>query len=189
MRIFYLQLQTKRHTVNQTPSSSSSPFRFFVFPFRKVDKPRSQIDTKSKYAYCENNEFGKNDLSSTSIDSLESFIDVAVECLDKTDDKFDFSLTVTAVLIFLYLTFGAILYSNFAGWSLFDGYYYCFITLSLVGFGDLVVPDETFWLMTAWYTFIGLAFFMLVLQSFHNYLKTFLINNGEHKVTLCKTVP
>ncbi len=34
--------------------------------------------------------------------------------------------------------FGAFLYHTQEGWSLFDSLYYCFITLSTIGFGDFV---------------------------------------------------
>ena len=36
------------------------------------------------------------------------------------------------------VTLGAILYHSQEGWSFFDSLYYCFITLSTIGFGDYV---------------------------------------------------
>ena len=38
----------------------------------------------------------------------------------------------------LVVTLGAVLYHSQEGWSFFDAYYYCFITLSTIGFGDYV---------------------------------------------------
>ena len=36
------------------------------------------------------------------------------------------------------VTLGAFLYHSQEGWSFFDSLYYCFITLSTIGFGDYV---------------------------------------------------
>lgn len=52
-------------------------------------------------------------------------------------------LTVTMLVIFVYIMFGALLFKLWEGWDLLQATYFCFITLSTIGFGD-VVPGTDF---------------------------------------------
>ncbi|GAB1607782.1 TWiK family of potassium channels protein 18-like [Argonauta hians] len=67
---------------------------------------------------------------------------------DDDDDDEDLSnvtipLTVTLLVIFVYIMFGALLFKLWEGWDLLQSTYFCFITLSTIGFGD-VVPGTDF---------------------------------------------
>ena len=52
-------------------------------------------------------------------------------------------MPIPIVLIFLaaYVMVGALLFQWLEGWTLSDSAYFCFITLSTIGFGDFV-PGE-----------------------------------------------
>ncbi|OQR78025.1 potassium channel subfamily K member 3-like [Tropilaelaps mercedesae] len=43
-----------------------------------------------------------------------------------------------------YIFLGALIFSGWEGWRLLDGAYFCFITLSTIGFGDFVPGQSTF---------------------------------------------
>jgi len=70
--------------------------------------------------------------------------------------------------------FGAILFANWDDWTLMDGAYFSFITISTVGFGDLIpgVPangnwtkdDEIKLVATAIYMIFGMAFLSMAFQ-------------------------
>ncbi|CAD6199832.1 unnamed protein product, partial [Caenorhabditis auriculariae] len=47
-------------------------------------------------------------------------------------------VSVGICIVFAFISGGATLFSWWEGWRWFDGAYYCFITLSTIGFGDLV---------------------------------------------------
>jgi hypothetical protein len=47
-------------------------------------------------------------------------------------------MTATTVLSSIIMTSGAAVFSKYEGWSYFDSFYYCFITLTTIGFGDYV---------------------------------------------------
>ena len=59
-------------------------------------------------------------------------------------------ISLCLLVIVAYVVGGALLFSEWEGWGMLDGSYFCFITLSTIGFGDMVPgsnfeenPDET----------------------------------------------
>ena len=47
-------------------------------------------------------------------------------------------VTTCLIVLISYITFGTILFSTWEGWTYMDGAYFCFISLSTIGFGDFV---------------------------------------------------
>ncbi|XP_062582724.1 TWiK family of potassium channels protein 7-like [Saccostrea cucullata] len=71
---------------------------------------------------------------------------------------------VSLMLITLYIFGGAILFSEWENWPWLDGAYFCFITLSTIGFGDLVPgmrsdspANQEKLILCAFYLIFGLA--------------------------------
>ncbi|NXF15982.1 KCNKH protein, partial [Rhodinocichla rosea] len=83
---------------------------------------------------------------------------------------------VTGLLLFLLLP--PLLFSDKEGWSYEEGFYYSFITLSTIGFGDYVIgmnPDRTYpsWyknVVSLWILF-GMAWLALVIKFCINILE------------------
>ncbi|NXM81078.1 KCNKH protein, partial [Oenanthe oenanthe] len=83
---------------------------------------------------------------------------------------------VTGLLLFLLLP--PLLFSDKEGWSYEEGFYYSFITLSTIGFGDYVIgmnPDRTYpsWyknVISLWILF-GMAWLALVIRFCINILE------------------
>jgi len=53
-------------------------------------------------------------------------------------------LTVTMCLVGGYIFMGSLLFAVWEGWDWLASAYYCFITISTIGFGDLVPGSEGF---------------------------------------------
>ncbi|XP_072546375.1 potassium channel subfamily K member 17 [Salminus brasiliensis] len=95
----------------------------------------------------------------------------------------------------LYFMVPMLLFKQYEGWSYAQAIYYCFITLSTIGFGDYVAdynPDKEYpdWygcIMGVW-IFFGLAWLALVinhsidlLEGFNTYIKSGRISGGKKK--------
>lgn len=61
-------------------------------------------------------------------------------------------------LVLLTLIGGTIFYHRVEGWSIIDSLYFCVITLTTIGYGDLHPTTEASKLFTIVYIFLGLGF-------------------------------
>jgi len=114
--------------------------------------------------------------------SPKPFIDIAVNSYDETDDKFDFPLSVLLSIVFSYLSIGAIFSSLICKWSLLDGYYFCVVSLTKIGFGDVVMSEPKLWLFSIAYTLFGVAFIALTLKYLEVKFKYLLIRTSQNVV-------
>ena len=50
-------------------------------------------------------------------------------------------VTLCIVIIMVYIMLGAVMFHSWEGWDLISSAYFCFITLTTIGFGDMVPGD------------------------------------------------
>ncbi|XP_070571508.1 potassium channel subfamily K member 18-like [Ptychodera flava] len=89
--------------------------------------------------------------------------DIAVE-ERKRDEEVTKNMQVPIIVILMMLTgyncLGMLLFSFYMEWGYLEAFYFSFITLSTVGFGDLIIDDlsdTVFLSISALYTLVGLA--------------------------------
>lgn len=54
------------------------------------------------------------------------------------DDEFNLPISVAISILLAYIFFGAFLYWMWEEWSFFESFYFVFISMSTIGFGDFV---------------------------------------------------
>ncbi|KAK3924977.1 TWiK family of potassium channels protein 7 [Frankliniella fusca] len=75
-------------------------------------------------------------------------------------------LALAAVLLLsVYLAAGAAMFTLWEdGWDFFDGFYFCFITMTTIGFGDLVPRHPSYSLLCTLYILVGLALTSTIIE-------------------------
>jgi len=100
-----------------------------------------------------------------STDDLEASEDVIAAAAATTasanyeelEDDFDIPVSFALFLLVTYMMFGAVVFSIWEGWNFFDSLYFVFISMSTIGFGDLVPQHPKRMIGTFIYLLFGLA--------------------------------
>ena len=82
----------------------------------------------------------ENQLYSTKLnaDVIDSELGDDAQDFYEEEEQMSVPLLVTVFVIPLYLTLGALLFRSWENWSFLNSFYFCFITLTTIGFGDFV---------------------------------------------------
>lgn len=77
----------------------------------------------------------------------------------EVDDEFNLPITLALSILFIYLCLGAILFWRSEGgkWTLFESFYFVFISMSTIGFGDFVPNNKIIMMCAFIYLLFGLA--------------------------------
>lgn len=74
------------------------------------------------------------------------------------DDDFNLPVSVAIVILLLYLLSGALMYWLWEkDWSFFESFYFVFISMSTIGFGDFVPNHPMYMMASILYLIFGLA--------------------------------
>ncbi|XP_054167199.1 TWiK family of potassium channels protein 18-like isoform X2 [Oppia nitens] len=75
----------------------------------------------------------------------------------EVDDEFNLPISVAVILLLLYMMIGAAVFTIWEDWSFFESFYFVYISLSTIGFGDYVPKHPIFMMCTFIYLLFGLA--------------------------------
>ncbi|KAH9424644.1 hypothetical protein DERP_013067 [Dermatophagoides pteronyssinus] len=75
----------------------------------------------------------------------------------EVDDEFNLPISVAVVLLLLYMMMGAAIFTIWEKWTFFESFYFVYISLSTIGFGDYVPEHPAFMMCTFIYLLFGLA--------------------------------
>lgn len=113
----------------------------------------------SKYVENDFNTFTHRDANKT----LRTDVDVWYEYVDIVEHmerEKNVPISLTLVVVAVYVFFGSVMFSSWNGWSILKGAYFCFTTLATVGFGDVVAKmnnDDLQTFVIYVYIFFGLS--------------------------------
>lgn len=73
------------------------------------------------------------------------------------DDEFNLPITIALFILIAYIFSGAIIYCYWEGWDFFVSFYFVFISMSTIGFGDYVPEHPICMMVSIIYLIFGLA--------------------------------
>ncbi|CAF0706704.1 unnamed protein product [Brachionus calyciflorus] len=118
---------------------------------------------------------------------VQIFVELTVNSLEKSNDKFDLSLGVIFSLVFVYLSIGALIISRLNESPLSNGYYFSVLSLTKINLGNLRINDSFIFILMTAYFLLGLAFFDLTLLTLQEKIRFLIIKNFKNIIIeVCK---
>ncbi len=97
------------------------------------------------------------------------------------DDEFNLPPIIAILIAIVYMLFGVILYRQWEDWSYLESFYFIFVSLSTIGFGDVLPDQPQYFLATSMYLLIGLSLVAMVINVIMEALG-FGITKAKHTV-------
>ncbi|XP_042236742.1 TWiK family of potassium channels protein 18-like isoform X4 [Homarus americanus] len=76
---------------------------------------------------------------------------------DIIDDNFNLPVSLALFILLVYIMCGCVIYTMWEPWSYFEAFYFIFVSMTTIGFGDYVPQHPAFMMMTTVYLVFGLA--------------------------------
>jgi hypothetical protein len=103
---------------------------------------------------------------------------------DDTDDNLPVILPV--VIFVMYIFLGGLMYTCWEDWGYLDSFYFVFISISTIGFGDFTPAHTKYFIVTSVYVFIGLSLVSMCINVLIE-LYIFSLNVALHKMDIVKS--
>ncbi|KAI1729823.1 ion channel domain-containing protein [Ditylenchus destructor] len=125
-------------------------------------KVRKQSRRLSKYRERTlSSRSGQSDASSTNMSSDKpgptDLNDYEDEASDIENEQLRIPVIMVLFVLVTYTAIGGFLFREWEGWPYFDAFYFCFITIATVGFGDIVPTEQVYMFFTMAYIIFGLS--------------------------------
>ena len=75
----------------------------------------------------------------------------------EVNESFNLPISVAVTILIVYILLGACMYSIWEDWTYLEAIYFVFISLSTIGFGDVIPAHTNFFIISSLYIFIGLS--------------------------------
>ncbi|CAH0549597.1 unnamed protein product [Brassicogethes aeneus] len=120
---------------------------------RKMKRKRQQLELQQQMGLQEpfyvrsNSNFGNN-IHSPNKDGVVKEIDSLSNDNESKTSMHGWSILapilLCLIMMFIYICIGTFVLYKLENWSLLDGFYFCFMSLTTIGFGDMISGNEPF---------------------------------------------
>uniref|UniRef100_A0A2L2YGC1 TWiK family of potassium channels protein 18-like n=2 Tax=Parasteatoda tepidariorum TaxID=114398 RepID=A0A2L2YGC1_PARTP len=126
----------------------------------KKEKKKKKESGKENTVIDKNEKKKENGGKNTEIDQKEeekeSGEDYIIES-NEDEDEFNLPVSLAVLLLVAYMMLGAFLFHLWENWTFFESFYFVFISMSTIGFGDYVPEHPAYMMATFIYLLFGLA--------------------------------
>ena len=103
-------------------------------------------------------------------------LELVEEALAKADESFDLPLAPALAVLTAYTAGGAVMYSLWEDLDFIDAFYFVFITISTIGFGDVLPAYPALMILTSLYVFVGLGVCSMVINVIVEVLQRLMVS-------------
>lgn len=154
----YMVYQGKKSTENLSTVPERDLESQSSRPTEDEDKPdgkSSKTKNKEKESKAEKDKDKDKDGTDAVVGGEEIIEDHAIQ--EEVDDEFNLPVSLAVLLLVAYMMLGAFIFTLWEDWTFFESFYFVFISMSTIGFGDYV-PDHPMYMMATFiYLLFGLA--------------------------------
>lgn len=104
------------------------------------------------------------------------------------DDEFNLPVSVAIIITFVYILLGALVYCQWEQWSYLEAFYFVFISVSTIGFGDVLPDHPKYFLLSSLYVLVGLSLVAMVLNVIMEAMTVQLDNAQKNIADIARTV-
>lgn len=145
------------------------------------------LSIKIKHCCCKERSMNYGHISHTTDKitlNLEDENDDAIVNIETTpevnESNFNLPVFVPISIFIIYIFLGGVMYSALEDWEYVDALYFVFVSLTTIGFGDLLPSDDRFYIETSIYVCIGL---LLISTCINTIVQKYVLPNvAEDKV-------
>lgn len=124
---------------------------------QSVKSPASESSDKSGDKNKDEKSKKKDEKNAKDVQNEQEIEDHAIQVDEDIDDEFNLPVSLAVLLLVGYMMLGAFIFTLWEEWSFFESFYFVFISMSTIGFGDYV-PDHPMYMMATFiYLLFGLA--------------------------------
>ncbi|KAM9324589.1 potassium channel subfamily K member 18 [Gastrophryne carolinensis] len=133
-----------------------------------------------KYPFRKSHSCPELDFEPPSESALSNFDKLGEEL-----DKLNVPCPLILLIVVAYLTFGSFILRRWEEWDMLEAFYFCFVTLTTIGFGDIIPDHPNYFLLISAYTIIGMAIMVMAFKLMQNrmvclYKQCILCISGGH---------
>ncbi len=83
----------------------------------------------------------------------------------EVDDEFNLPPIIAVIILLGYVLFGGFMYTIWEEWDYIESFYFIFISISTIGFGDVLPAHPRYFLASSIYILVGLSLVAMVINS------------------------